>query len=232
MALRKSWRAGPIGAGLSSLLHAAGLLLIWTGRPAPSVEGPPALTVAMADADRVDVPDDDRPAPAPPPPQGASRPPPVWQGPRPPAPRRPAPAPSLLTGSRPDRAPQLFATTAAAPSFIGAALPAAPPRRPSALALRPAPRPPVPVDPDLARRLRIYDSFPAMPAGAVPRSLATVTVCVSARGQADEVTIAGGVPPANAAVLRGAVLTWRYHPLLVDGVPTPFCHLIRIEYQR
>jgi hypothetical protein len=87
--------------------------------------------------------------------------------------------------------------------------------------------------PDLARGLRVYDIFPAMPSDtrfpAVGRPL-QVEVCVSDRGAVSDAVIVQKTAPSFDDRIRAAILTWRYRPFLVNGTPIPFCHVMRITY--
>jgi hypothetical protein len=110
---------------------------------------------------------------------------------------------------------------------------------PVALGPRPepgaVPPPPVYLDPDVAQGLRLEDSFPNLPeALRAPgaRHVVVAEVCVSSLGVVRSVRIAGEAASRPLGdVLRDAIRGWRYRPLLVDGAPTPFCHLLRIAYQ-
>jgi hypothetical protein len=90
------------------------------------------------------------------------------------------------------------------------------------------------LSPATARALRVYDVYPAPPeplrAGVVHVLLADI--CVSDRGLVSDVSMAPGGAAALESALRAAIRTWRYRPLLLDGVPTPFCHPMRFIYRQ
>jgi hypothetical protein len=120
------------------------------------------------------------------------------------------------------------ATSAARPRMMPVAL--GPARAPGATAPRP-----VYLDPGVAQGLRLEDSFPNLPeALRMPgaRHVVMAEVCVARTGAVASARIAGEAAsrPLGEA-LRHAILGWRYRPFLVDGAPTPFCHLLRIAYQ-
>jgi hypothetical protein len=163
-------------------------------------------------------------------------------------PRARTPAAAHPRRRRPPPAPTPPAVAAVDPE--GAAPPAAPAGAPPAghpspahmlpvaLGPRPAPGtvpPPVYLDPDVAQGLRLEDSFPNLPeALRAPgaRHVVMAEVCVTSLGIVRSVRIAGEAASRPLGdVLRDAIRGWRYRPLLVDGTPTPFCHLLRIAYQ-
>jgi periplasmic protein TonB len=135
------------------------------------------------------------------------------------APVDPEPAPPALAGEPP-------------PGPAPAAEPPPPLPLPLPVAADPAPPPHVP--PGVAKALRVYDTFPRLPepmraAGAA--YVVMVDVCVSHQGDVSDVTIEQGAPAPLDRALRAAIRTWRYRPFLVAGTPTPFCHLVQIDYR-
>ena len=121
---------------------------------------------------------------------------------------------------------------AAEPSALApAALTAAPP----VVVKRPIPAEPVQVGSGVAASLRVYDTFPSMPAplrGPGAHHLVTVNICVSERGSVNRIQISA--PAGTTALehaLREAISTWRYRPFMLQGAPVPFCHLLRLRYQ-
>ena len=134
--------------------------------------------------------------------------------------------------------PDATQVTAAEPT------PAAPPEPPRAV----PPPPPAPlsaapiapvaklahVTPEVAKALREYDAFPSLPGPMRlmgTEHVVVVDICVSDRGSVDDVLITEGATDLFDSPLRAAIRTWRYRPLMVSGTPTPFCHVVRIDYR-
>jgi hypothetical protein len=104
---------------------------------------------------------------------------------------------------------------------------------PSASEARPQPVGTATVSPEVARALRVYDSFPTITGDPAARhQQVALEVCVSERGLVSRATVGASAMNAFQERVRAAVLTWRYRPLLLDGRPTPFCHLLRVIYER
>jgi protein TonB len=59
--------------------------------------------------------------------------------------------------------------------------------------------------------------------------VAMMRVCVSAQGTVTGVQLMKGATPAIDGQFPSVIGRWRYRPLLVDGVPTPFCYPLRYE---
>jgi hypothetical protein len=58
-------------------------------------------------------------------------------------------------------------------------------------------------------------------------------VCVSTEGTVSNVVILKSASDEIDHMLTNAILSsWRYRPRLVEGSPRPFCHPIRIVYDR
>ncbi len=92
---------------------------------------------------------------------------------------------------------------------------------------------PVRVGHGVARSLRIFDSFPRMPEvlRLQQRNEAVdVEICVSAQGSVRDVRLRGA-SEALARILREALFTWRYRPLIQADGPVPFCHDLRLTYR-
>lgn len=89
------------------------------------------------------------------------------------------------------------------------------------------------VSPGMAKELRVYDEFPSLPESLKRTGLAQavdVEVCVSDRGSVSDITFDQHAARPLGDVLRSAIRTWRYRPLVVHGAPTPFCHALQIRY--
>jgi hypothetical protein len=56
-------------------------------------------------------------------------------------------------------------------------------------------------------------------------------VCVSRQGQVERVRFRPGADPRLEGLLKEAVFTWRYRPLLLQGVPRAFCHPVQVTYR-
>jgi hypothetical protein len=90
------------------------------------------------------------------------------------------------------------------------------------------------VPPEVARALRVYESFPNMAVEFMPggrHQPVTLEVCVSERGMVTRATVGSSTVDAFQERVRAAALTWRYRPLLMSGRAIPFCHLIRVTYE-
>jgi hypothetical protein len=102
-------------------------------------------------------------------------------------------------------------------------------------AMPPARTPPPPamyVPASVAQSLRLDDPYPDLPdhmRGSRPLT-ALVEICVSDRGLVHQVTLDHAAPPALAQILTAAIRTWRYRPLIAQGHPQPFCHVMQISY--
>ncbi|HWA73750.1 MAG TPA: hypothetical protein VG937_15500 [Polyangiaceae bacterium] len=59
--------------------------------------------------------------------------------------------------------------------------------------------------------------------------VAMMRVCVSAQGTVTGVQLMKGASPAIDGQFPSVIGRWRYRPLLIDGVPTPFCYPLRYE---
>jgi hypothetical protein len=235
-----------VGGALSIAFHAGLGVLVWGGRPTspPVVPLDAALvevTVAEPEVAATPTPEPAEASEAAPPPVAERR---AYR-----APRRSRPVAAL------DATPALPAAPAEVdpegegeanddpmeemgpgdPLSAEAAEEASEETAPPADEIREAPLPPAPVhvSSGVARALRIYDQFPSLPEplrnpGA--RYALLVDVCVSDQGVVSDVTIAQRGAAQLADVLRAAVRTWRYHPLLVNGDARPFCHVLRVDY--
>jgi outer membrane biosynthesis protein TonB len=85
----------------------------------------------------------------------------------------------------------------------------------------------------LAQALRVYDVFPSMPDAMRAAGIAaavSVEICVTDSGNVSEVTLDTATAPALRDVLRSAIRTWRYRPLVLAGSATPFCHDMQVRY--
>jgi TonB family protein len=123
------------------------------------------------------------------------------------------------------------------------------PPRPQVAA--PTPAPPGPAEPDsipgvdasrtilsrrqaLERLERGRDNLPTWPeelAGKETKERATIGVCVGTDGTVEEVVTVDGTGDVTFDLaLTQAVRAWRYRPLYVDALATPFCHLF--DYAR
>ncbi len=59
--------------------------------------------------------------------------------------------------------------------------------------------------------------------------VAMLKVCVSAQGTVSSVQLMKGATPAIDGQFPSVIGRWRYRPLQLDGVPTPFCYPLRYE---
>jgi hypothetical protein len=136
--------------------------------------------------------------------------------------RRVSPVRRARIAQVPSPPPLPMALTSAQPGS-GASLPPLPPR----------PAQPVHIATGIARSLRIHDVFPRMPELLrLQQRSETVDaqICVSVQGSVTGVRLRGGSATLEN-VLREAMLTWRYRPLLLQGTPTPFCHDLHLVYR-
>jgi hypothetical protein len=76
--------------------------------------------------------------------------------------------------------------------------------------------------------LRISDSFPENGLGR--HFTVVMRVCVAATGAVDSVTVQESGGPDADRMLARDLRSWRYRPLMMEGIPTPFCHCIRMDY--
>ena len=87
-----------------------------------------------------------------------------------------------------------------------------------------------------AAYLRTYEPFPTLPDSCWPPGRSTNTVlleiCVSDRGDVADVVVRESAGEEVDAYLTAAARTWRYRPRVVQGMPQPFCHPIRLVYTR
>jgi len=58
---------------------------------------------------------------------------------------------------------------------------------------------------------------------------AMLRLCVSPEGRVTSVQVLKGAGAALDSQFPSVIGRWRYRPLLADGVPTPFCYLLRYE---
>jgi hypothetical protein len=87
---------------------------------------------------------------------------------------------------------------------------------------------------EVAKALRIYDTFPALPDSMRRERVehaVLLDVCVTERGSVSNVLTMQGSVAALDAELHSAIRTWRYRPLLVSGTPMPFCHALQVTYR-
>jgi hypothetical protein len=214
----RSRRAAAVACALSALVHgAAGAVLATAARP-PRIAAPleEFATVVVTLEVEVEV-ASEGPAPL------------VMAGPAPlpvshvrgrrPAPLRPPPV--LPTPDLPEEVAEAEPEPVPVPPE-----PAPPPAR---VARDPA-APPL-VEPEVARALRIQDTFPSLiERSPMRRPDLDIEVCVSAEGAVSDAVIRGA-PDRSTETLRAAILKWQYRALTVNGAPTPFCHLMRISYR-
>jgi hypothetical protein len=98
----------------------------------------------------------------------------------------------------------------------------------------PSPAGPVQLTVAAARGLRIYDEYPDLPDTLRHSGAAyaiTAEICVKPSGVVERLRFPESPPPAFESALRAALSAWRYSPLLREGVPTPFCHQVQLQYQ-
>lgn len=82
------------------------------------------------------------------------------------------------------------------------------------------------IDPN-AERYRVKLPPPLARSGET--YVAMMRVCVSAQGTVTGVQLMKGASPAIDGQFPSVIGRWRYRPLLIDGVPTPFCYPLRYE---
>jgi protein TonB len=80
------------------------------------------------------------------------------------------------------------------------------------------------IDPN-AERYRV--KLPTVLARTGETYTAMLRLCVSAQGSVTSVQVLKGAGPALDGQFPSVMGRWRYRPLLVDGVATPFCYLLR-----
>jgi periplasmic protein TonB len=82
------------------------------------------------------------------------------------------------------------------------------------------------IDPN-AERYRV--KLPLALARSGETYTAMLRLCVSAEGGVTSVQVLKGAGAALDGQFPSVMGRWRYRPLIVDGVPTPFCYLLRYE---
>ena len=82
------------------------------------------------------------------------------------------------------------------------------------------------IDPN-AERYRV--KLPLALARSGDTYTAMLRLCVSAEGGVTSVQVLKGAGAALDGQFPSVMGRWRYRPLSVDGVPTPFCYLLRYE---
>ncbi|HEY8923570.1 MAG TPA: energy transducer TonB [Polyangia bacterium] len=85
-----------------------------------------------------------------------------------------------------------------------------------------------------ATALRVRDVFPRMPEALWPGwrpYLVALEVCVDEEGGVGEVNLLSSAAPRLDRMVAEAARTWRYRPLVRDGVATAFCHAVVIKYE-
>jgi hypothetical protein len=88
---------------------------------------------------------------------------------------------------------------------------------------------------DEATALRERDSFPRLNDKLWPAwrpYVVSLEVCVGIAGQVTDVALRSSASARLDSIVLAAAKTWRYHPRVVDGQPTPFCHGVVIKYER
>jgi TonB family protein len=89
------------------------------------------------------------------------------------------------------------------------------------------------LSPTEAKYLRIYETFPSLPSSLRKRGriyTVGVQLCIAVDGRVARVVLEETAHQELDGAVLTAVHTWRYRPLLVRGVPSPFCHRVRIHY--
>ncbi len=89
------------------------------------------------------------------------------------------------------------------------------------------------LSPTDAKYLRIYETFPSLPSSLRKRGRiyrVAVQLCIDRDGRVADVMLVESADQQLDASVVAAVHTWRYRPLLVAGVPSPFCHRVRLHY--
>lgn len=89
----------------------------------------------------------------------------------------------------------------------------------------------------LAAYLRTNDLFPALPPSYWDpghfKYLMLLEVCVSREGGVSDVRVKESATPEIDALVTTTIRSvWRYRPRVIAGVARPFCHPIRIVYER
>src|SRR6185369_15502306 len=82
------------------------------------------------------------------------------------------------------------------------------------------------IDPN-AERYRV--KLPLALARTGETYVALLRLCVSAEGGVTSVQVMEGAGAALDGQFPSVMGRWRYRPLIADGVPTPFCYLLRYE---
>lgn len=111
---------------------------------------------------------------------------------------------------------------------VGASPPPPPPAKPSGPKIVSASigRGQLLIDPN-AERYRV--KLPLALARSGETYTAMLRLCVSAEGGVTSVQVLKGAGAALDGQFPSVMGRWRYRPLLVDNVPTPFCYLLRYE---
>ena len=111
---------------------------------------------------------------------------------------------------------------------LGAPPPPPPPPKPSGPKLVSASvgRAQLLIDPN-AERYRV--KLPLVLARTGETYTALLRLCVSAEGSVTSVQVLKGAGAALDGQFPSVMGRWRYRPLMVDGVATPFCYLLRYE---
>ena len=88
---------------------------------------------------------------------------------------------------------------------------------------------------EAATALRLQEEFPSLPehVRARQRYLAVdLDVCVSTQGDARAERFRSPVDPEVRRVVGKAIASWRYRPLVSEGVARAFCHRLSLQYHR
>jgi TonB family protein len=86
------------------------------------------------------------------------------------------------------------------------------------------------LEPGLAQSLNALPSWPKQLVGRDLKRRATIGICVRIDGTVEEAMTVDGTGDVNFDhALVQAVRAWRYRPLHIDALATPFCHLLELS---
>jgi hypothetical protein len=100
----------------------------------------------------------------------------------------------------------------------------------------PVPGRPTRISMNAAAYLRTYETYPTLPESCGPpgrtSNAVMLEICANELGEVVDVITRRSTAPDYDAFLSNTIRTWRYRPLVVDGRPRSFCHLMIITYSR
>jgi TonB family protein len=89
--------------------------------------------------------------------------------------------------------------------------------------------------PQMGAKLKVSGADPDFPAFLRQRSgtnyMVLAKICVAASGAVDGVTLLKRADPTLDNNVLSAVKAWRYQPMTANGMPVPFCYVMRFEFK-